>query len=203
MASVTHNMYHATLKNNAVEITNTQIFKYDKHAINQKFLGEGIYFYTERINAVDWTIKMYKDENRKLPDNASEIIDNYRIVTADILVDEKRVLNLDLREEIEKINILANIVNDHLGKYAQHYNKPVDVLLNYLMKNNFLNNIDIVEKTFTYPVKSNKYLSGVNYINKKVICIKNNNIITNANISKKITQKEYNNSIFIFREGRD
>ena len=202
MASATYKRYHATLKENAIEITNTQTFKYDKHTINKKFLGGGIYFYTERINAVDWTIKMYRDDNGKLPDSSSLIINNYRIVTADLLTDESRTLDLDSREGISKVNVLANMVSNHLKQYSNCYNdKPLAVLLNYLKKKNFLDNIDIVQKTFTFPVKTNEYLKGVNFIYKKVICVKNKTIIKNANISKKISLKEYNNSISIFREG--
>lgn len=202
MAIAEYERYHATLKENAIEITNTQTFKYDKHTTNKKLLGGGIYFYTERIHAVDWTIKMYRDDNGKLPDNSLVIINNYRIVTADLLTDESRILDLDSREEINKINLMANMVTNHLKQYSNCYqDKSLAILLNYLKKKNFLDNIDIVQKTFTFPVKTNKYLKGVNFIHKKVICVKNNSIIKNANISRKISLKEYNNSISIFREG--
>lgn len=54
--------YHATTKKYAIEISETQKFKIDNEKANQKFLGRGIYFYLDRANAVDWTIKMYKDK---------------------------------------------------------------------------------------------------------------------------------------------
>lgn len=192
--------YHATTKKYAIEINKTQIFKVDNEKANQKFLGRGIYFYLDRANAVDWTIKMYKNENNKqLPENANDIIENYRVLTADIIVDESKILDLDERQNIEKLNIMINLVKQHLKKYsAQNNNKFLAVVLNYLEKNNYLEGIDVVQRTFSYPVASTQEVKGINYINKTMICVKNNCVISNIKISKKITLKEYNYSMIIY-----
>lgn len=192
--------YHATTKKYAIEISETQKFKIDNEKANQKFLGRGIYFYLDRANAVDWTIKMYKDKkNKQLPNNPNEIIDNYRIITADIINNENRILNLDTRENINKLNVMADLIKQKLEKYSMQSNdKILGVILNYLEKNNFLEDIDAVKRTFPYPIESTKKIKGINCINKTMICVKNNCIIDNIKISKKITQKEYNYSMIIY-----
>lgn len=192
--------FHATTKKAAIEISDTQKFKSDDRNSSKKFLGRGVYFYLDRANAIDWTIKMYKDNHEdKLPQESSEIIENYRIVNANIEANEKRILDLDKREAIKKLDIMAELVKKSLGKYSTQYNdKPVAVLLNYLERKNFICDIDIVMKTFPYPVNSNDFLRGINKINKTMICVKNNNVISDAKISKKITQKEYNFSMLIY-----
>lgn len=194
-------LYHATLKENALSMTNSQEFICNEKKADNEFLGRGAYFYNIRQNAVDWTIKMYKDVHRgKLPQNAIAIIDKYRIVNADIEVKNSNILDLDNRINIKKMNDFANLVSEKLGMNITSDNyKPLAVLLNYMERENYLEGIDIVQKDFGFPTNLNKNLDKLKFINKKVICVKNNNIIKKMKIAKKINQKEFEDSMYFMK----
>lgn len=195
-------LYHATLKDSAISMTKSQEFICNERNANNEFLGRGAYFYKTRQEAVEWTLKMYKDKYGHYPNNYDDIFKNYRIVVADIEYSKNEVLDLDERENIRKIREIAKIVSDKLnldllqGKY-----NSLAVLLNYLETENYIQGINIVERTFPFHMQLEEIFKSINVLNKKVICVKNTNIIKKMNIDKKITKKEYEDGKYFLNGG--
>lgn len=194
-------LYHATLKEKAISMTNSQKFICNEKKADNEFLGRGAYFYNVRQNAVDWTIRMYKNKHKgKLPQNATAIINKYRIVNADVEVKNNKILDLDDRVNLKRINDFANLISGKIGiNIASDEYKPLAVLLNYMERENFLEGVDIIQKDFGFPINLNKNLDKLKFINKKVICVKNNNIIKKMKIAKKISEKEFEDSMYFMK----
>lgn len=195
-------LYHATLKKSAIAMTESQKFICNEENANNEFLGKGAYFYETRQEAVEWTLKMYKDKNGHYPTNCNEIIENYRIVIAKVKFLKKEVLNLDKREKIKQLNEIAKQVSSKLNlDLLQEKYKPLAVLLNYLEKEGWIEGVSIVERTFPFPIKMDNVIKKISEINKKVICVKDTNIINKMRIDKKITKKEYEDSLYFVYNG--
>lgn len=191
--SIKEEIYHGTTKENAEKIIATQKFYPGEENVNEQFLGKGIYFFRNKQHAVMWNIKKAKDVGlRNMP--YKKYIQKYSILKSKVEYARKNLLDLNDTNDIVKYNKICKRVeryflNDQDYKLAQHKDRAI---INYLYEKNLMEGIYIIRKISGQKSKVNS-LNVADYIQRDILCIKDDRIIKDVEKCIKIDGKEYNN----------
>lgn len=173
--------FHGTSNKNAANILEDRAFNPGNDEFNEDFLGEGVYFWEEKLEAVDWNIRNYKKENRgKI--KISDVIIYYSVLKAHIVAEDSSILDLDtrmcklifdnLREEIEE-----TIIKD--GRFEVDFDSLTDAtIINYLTIRKKIDNILVIKKRYPISVGERREKSRLNQIYRAMICVKNKSVIS-------------------------
>ncbi len=183
--------YHGTNNVAAQKIIEENQFIPSKDKKTKLYLGRGVYFYIEYKDAISWNIKGYKYDNEKYP-NLEELNQQYDIINVDIVVLKDNILNLN---KVENIKIFDELTNEIRGKlvtkpeykYARNKNGAI---INYLMKLKLLTDVDMIIRNIKDPILDSD-IHSMNDIYRKVICVKNLNIIKNISMHEKVTIEDF------------
>ena len=132
MADLT--LYHGTLSKNADAIIKAQQFIPGNDEENLDFLGEGVYFWEEPLEAIDWNKRNFliKFKGSKL----KKIMWYYCVLEAQIVTEDETILDLNKRKGLAIFKDCREIVEQKLQKEG-HINLDVDsltdaVIINYI-----------------------------------------------------------------------
>ncbi|OWZ83356.1 hypothetical protein [Natranaerobius trueperi] len=109
---INKNLYYVTSVQNAEDII-TSGFRAslrDRH-----WLGDGYYFYEETFFAFKWCLELCSDcygDGVEL----SKLLDNYKIITAEVSIDEKRVFDLKTVQHKELFDLSFHELRKNPGK---------------------------------------------------------------------------------------
>lgn len=186
-------LYHGTLRENAVQIIKKQYFLVKEDFNNELFLGTGAYFYFDKINAIEWNSRNISKHNKtKLLPSFIELKNKYSIIKAICNVKAENILDLDNRDDILKYKLIVNKIKKYINIDLNCKNQ-LSIIINYLYKENLLNSIYIILKTFLFPI-NRRY--GIT-LNKRMACVKNIDIIKKYEETE-ITLDEYNKLKILF-----
>ncbi len=191
--SIKEEIYHGTTKENAEKIIATQKFYPGEENVNEQFLGKGIYFFRNKQHAVMWNIKKAKDVGlRNMP--YKKYIQKYSILKSKVEYARKNLLDLNDTNDIVKYNKICkrverHFLNDQDYKLAQHKDRAI---INFLYEKNLMEGIYIIRKISGQKSKVNS-LNVADYIQRDILCIKDDRIIKDVEECIKIDGKEYNN----------
>lgn len=182
--------YHGTTSDNAISILKNG-FKISKDKYCKLYLGRGIYFYIEYKDSISWVIKKYRTNHKLLP-NIEDLNNEYKIIKTEMVLNEDNILDLDKVENIKIFDEFVNSLEDKLLKekeYKMAKNKN-GAIINYLIRVNYLEGVDIVVRSIRDKIEISDCYS-FNDIYRKVICVKNKNIIKSNIIKSKILEEDF------------
>lgn len=181
--------YHGTKLENALNIVKNQTFIFNPDDNNELFLGAGVYFYYDRLDAIEWNIKDYRDKNNYNFPEYKDLLDCYSIVETDLAINKGNILDLDDREGFIKYKEIVKNIKDFLKTIEDYKDKnELATIINYLYKLGVMDNIYAIKKTFPFSIHNNY---GARGIQKLMICIKKIDILSNFILSEKIKMDEY------------
>lgn len=189
--------YHGTERKKAEKIIKEQKFIPGEDEDNEDFLGKGIYFFRNNEHAVLWNLKKAKD-NGKVNLKYSNYILKYVVVSANIVVPRGNILDLENINDIVKYDKICKrfqkeFENDEEYINANHKDR---VIINYFYKKRYMDNIYAIRK-----IKGQKNntidLNVSDYLQRDIICVKNDKIINNIIIERDIENNTYNNIKYI------
>lgn len=189
--------YHGTKIENALNIVKSQIFEFNPDDNNKLLLGAGVYFYYNRLDAIEWNIKDYRDKNNYNFPTYKDLLDCYAIVETNLAINESNILNLDDREGLIKYKEIVRNIKDFIEPIEDYKDRnELATIINYLYKLGLMDNIYAIKKTFSFPIPNNY---GARGIQKLMICIKEIDILSNFILSKKIDMEEYKKLKILYR----
>lgn len=187
--------FHGTEKSNIQSICINN-FNENNDKFNKLFLGAGIYFFCKYEDAIDWNIKESRKVLNRLP-FFLELKQNYGTIKSNITCNKNRILNLDNKEMLFKLEILLEKYEGKLStkiEYIQAQNKT-SAVLNMLYKRKKINK-DIIIKTFIETIDTKKSLSSLKNYPRKMFCVKNPNLISNREDYDCLTEELFNSIIY-------
>lgn len=189
--------YHGTNRKDALNIVKTQTFNIKSDEDNERFLGEGAYFYFTEIDAFEWNIKKYRENNNKyIFPTYKDLNDSYAIIKTNLKTDESNILDLDKREDIIKYKIIVKNIKNFLEEIENYNDKnELGTIINYLYKIKEIDEVDAIQKTFPFSIPNSL---GIRYIQKLMICIKNLKMLSEFYMCEKIKTEEYNEAKKLF-----
>lgn len=167
--------YHGTKKELVSSIC-TNNFNINKDINNKLYLGFGIYFFYESDDALDWNVKSFVKEFSVLP-KWDIFIDKFSIIKSEINLSQDDILDLDKKENLKKIEILIEKLENKLvmsQEYSRAPNKTA-AILNMLYKRK-LTSKKVISKTFFEKINT-KHLHSLKNYPRKMFCVKDNSII--------------------------
>lgn len=185
--------YHGTKKEIAIEIEKQQKFIPGEDENNEDFLGKGIYFFTKNDHTILWNLKKAKD-NGNIHLSYKRYVNEYSTVLANILISRKNLLDLEDIKDIVKYNKICK----KFEKEFQDDEEFIDAefkdraIINYLYKKGYMDGIFAVRKISGQQIRT-KYLNVAHYLEREIICVKNDKIINNIKIVKNVDINTYNN----------
>lgn len=189
--------YHGTKIENALNIVKSQIFEFNPDDNNELLLGAGVYFYYNRLDAIEWNIKNYRDKNNYNFPTYKDLLDCYAIVETNLEINESNILNLDDREGLIKYKEIVRNIKDFIEPIEDYKDRnELATIINYLYKLGLMDDIYAIKKTFSFPIPNNY---GARGIQKLMICIKKIDILSNFILSKKIDMEEYKKLKILYR----
>ena len=182
-------LYHGTERKKALNIIKTQTFQVIEDADNQRLLGTGAYFYFEKLDAYEWNVKEYRENNNKRFPEYKDMNDMYAIIETSILINNRNILDLDERNGIIKYKVIVkNIKQFLLGKEDYRDKNELSTIINLLYEKKMMNDTYAIEKTFPFPIPKS---FGAKNIMKRMICIKKVDILKEFRMSQNINIEEY------------
>lgn len=183
-----YKLYHATNMKSANNIINTNKFDVPKDIKNRELLGEGVYYYQDRQDAIEWNSRTINKRSNNLFPSYKELKDMYAIIESEVEVEDNDILDLDIRENVIKYKIAVETVKESL-KYIHNYNdkNELGTIINFLYLKNKMNKKMII-KTILYKIP---FGYGIRLL-KRVYCIKDTKILLNYKLSTPIDWNEYN-----------
>lgn len=184
-------VYHGTTRN-ALESIIENNFTPTIDDSCKLFLGNGIYFYPVKYNAIDFCI------NKK---SKSTIYENFieKVAIVEVEIDDDiKMLSLDDRENVDYfLETYKELYEDLLNsKYKDVFKENVDkkhhlsALINILNDNGCLVNFDGITKTITESIEHYKEI-GINRIPRLVFCLFDNSKIKDNIQEVEITKEEF------------
>lgn len=188
--------YHGTKSEN-IELICIENFNVNKDSNDKLFLGSGIYFFIELSDALDWNIKKYKEIHHCIP-TYEKIIEKYGIIKSIIVVDKEEILDLDKKDILRKFELLISKCNGKLITKEQYKNasNKTAAIINMMYSRGEIKR-KVLLKTFFEPIGT-KYLQGLKNYPRKMVCVKNNDVIKENIKVNKISKEEYDNIIYFY-----
>lgn len=168
-------LYHGTEIEKTEKIVGSQSFR--PSSGDEHWLGDGIYFYEEKMYAIRWLCIVYNRKYQGHTPKFENVIAKYGIVLANIDVTEDRVFDLTKTEY--KI-IFDAVHKETIKKYKPKNGEMVDgAVLNYMFyRMGYKKKFDIIKAIFIHEDNdisiSNTRLA---YIPETQYCVVNSSII--------------------------
>lgn len=189
--------YHGT-KKELVESICTNNFFINEDENNKLFLGAGVYFFFLCDDAIDWNIKTFRKEFSFLPE-WEDILKKYSVIESKIKVKKEDILDLDEKENLYKLEILAEKIKSKLitkEEYVRAKNKTT-AIINMMYKRNMIKK-KIILKTFVEKINTATFDSLKNYP-RKMFCVKDKSIILENKEKIDIDKRIYDGIIYFYR----
>ena len=147
--------FHSTTQRYADMIKKTGKFK--PSTKDNEWLGKGVYFWSEYIDALFWVERSYKEENEMC------------IITATISEDEKRILDLDVSENMKKLNDFATTFNEEIKekKFSLNFKNEKEMRCFYCESFKRKYNINVI--IYSFPINGHNK-AGFD-LRRKQICV--------------------------------
>ena len=158
---------------------------------------EYIFFYLSD-DALDWNIKSFIKEFSVLP-QYNALLSKYSMIESSIKVNEQDFLDLDEKENLYKLEMLADKIKNKLAmsqEYARAPNKTA-AILNMLYKKR-LTSKKIISKTFFETINTKELHSFKNYP-RKMFCVKDKSIIFENKEKLDIDKKSFESIIYFYK----
>ncbi len=193
MTSINEKVYHGTTTENANNIISTNKYIPGEKNVDEQFLGKGIYFFRDKQHAVMWNLKLARNNKwTNLP--YDKYIEDYSVLESELEYERENLLDLNDINDVVKYNKVCQKVediflDDEEYKNAKYKNRAI---INYLYSKNCMDEIFVIRKIFGQ--KANVDLLNVaDYIQRDVLCVKDDRVIKDIGNSIKIEESEYNN----------
>ncbi len=192
-----YEVFHGTDREIARKIVKENKFIPGEDTDNEDFLGKGVYFFKEEEHAVLWNLKRARDRGNRYLKYEDYILE-YAILQADIMIDKKNLLDLNHPKDITKYEKICRkfqreFEEDIEYKEALHKDRAI---INYLFKKHYMDGIYAIRKFEGQKTKTSNINVG-DYIQREVLCVKNNEIIKNIKIIKDIKKDLYEDIKYI------
>lgn len=135
--------YHGTDRNSANKIVTQQKFIPGNDEDNEDFLGKGIYFFKDDKHAVLWNLKKAKDEG-KVNLTYNDYIIKYVVVSANIVINRKNILDLEDINDIVKYDKLCKRFEKEFEDDEEY--STANQIINYFYKKRYMDNIYAIRK---------------------------------------------------------
>lgn len=190
-------VYHGTTKKNAKKIFKDQRFIPGEDEDNEDFLGRGIYFFTNNEHAVLWNLKKAKD-NRKNDLSYKNYIIYYSVISANISIQRKNMLDLEDIRDLVKYDKICKRFEKEFEDDIEYINATHKerAIINYFYKKRYMDNIYAIRKIMGQKNNTTD-LNAAEYLQRDVICVKNDKIIDNIKIVEDIEKGTYNDIKYI------
>lgn len=188
-------LYHGTERDVGSRIIASKTFK--QSLGDEHWLGDGIYFYEEKIYAFRWIYIRYNKKYPMCTPNMANIIKKYSILSADITIEQERIFDLTRYEHKEQFDRVHNrsLEKNKSGKI----NITDGAVLNFMFhKMKYNKKYDMIKAMF--PHEDNDISSmktRLSYIPEMQYCVVNKRIISNI---KDINISDSDLSMFSFAQ---
>lgn len=186
-------LYHGTLSKRADDIIKTQQFIPGEDEENSDFLGKGVYFWEDPLEAVDWNKRNFLKYFRGT--KIWKVMWYYCVLEAQIITEDETVFDLNMRKCLAVFKEFREIVEQKLkreGKITIDVDSLTDaVIINYIFMHNMLEGIKILKRSYT--VKDNSSQRGksmLNSVSRIMYCVKDSQIIRNVRKYTNIKNEE-------------
>lgn len=190
-------VYHGTTKKYAKKIFREQKFIAGKDEDNEDFLGKGIYFFKNNEHAVLWNLKKANDCGKKNLQYKDYIL-YYSVISAKICIERKNILDLEDIKDLVKYDKICKRFKKEFEddlEYITAVHKE-RAIINYFYKKRYMENIFVIRKILGQ--KNNTVdLNVGEYLQREVICVKNDKIIQDIEIMADIETNTYNTIKYI------
>ena len=189
--------YHGTERKIANKIIREQEFIPGEDEDNEDFLGKGIYFFKDSEHAVLWNLKKAK-ENGIFNLKYNNYVLRYSVISADIVVQRKNVLDLENINDIVKYDKICKRFQKEFGDDEEYNtaNHKERAIINYFYKKRYMDNIYVIRKIVGQKTNTINLNVG-DYLQRDIICVKNDKIINNIKLEKNIENQTFNNIKYI------
>ena len=189
--------YHGTKRKNAKKIIKQQQFIPGEDEDNEDFLGRGIYIFRNDEHAVLWNLKKAKDEG-KINLHYNDYVAKYVVVLANITVEKKNILDLEDINDIVKYDKICKRFQKEFEDDEEYStaNYKDRAIINYFYKKRYMDNIYAIRKIIGQKTNTID-LNISSYLQRDIICVKNDKIISDISIQKDIENSTYNNIKYI------
>ena len=173
-------LYHGTGKIRGDRMLSNQEMEISRG--NSHWLGDGSYFFEEKLYAFKWISDMCRKRYPKEPHDES-LIRNYSILEASILTIKERVFDLNKAEHKILFDEVYNLLYEMKKESADLCKSELSegVVLNYMFESmNFKEKYDIVVAVFLRNTTNYKSINTrLGFMPQKQICVKKQDIVKN------------------------
>lgn len=193
MSEIIEDVFHGTTIQNAKSIIKDNKYYPGKENVNDQFLGEGIYFFKNNQHAVMWNLKKARDE-KILNLSYKKYIKKYTVIKSELKYKKENLLDLNDANDIAKYDKICRKIkqkfeNEEEFKTAKRKERAI---INFLYRKNLIDGIFVIRKISGQ--KNNVDENNVaDYIERDILCVKNDCVINNIGKCIKICSDEYNN----------
>ncbi len=193
MTTINEKVYHGTTTEKANNIISTNKYIPGEENVNDQFLGKGIYFFRDKQHAVMWNLKHARDNKLgKLP--YKKYIEEYSVLESELEYKRKNMLDLNDMNDVAKYNKVCKkikniFLSDEDYESAEYKDRAI---INYLYKKNCMDEIYVIRKISGQRANVDK-LNAADFIQRDILCVKDDKIIKDIGNSIKIEVNEYNN----------
>jgi hypothetical protein len=180
-------LYHGSEINRACKIISNQ--RYTLSEGDKHWLGDGVYFYPDKILAYRWIWNMHLDRYGRIKSN-KELLSRYGVLVSEVKFEEGRVYNLKEIKYQEDYKKIKEIVLERASKVKELSKTDfIDGTILNLMFNFFGydNSYDIVVALFPnkkVSLPDLKYKSRIWYGIEEQVCVKDEECIISIDILK-------------------
>ncbi|HEF5710462.1 hypothetical protein V2151_28595 [Bacillus cereus] len=167
-------LFHGSNRARGEKMISKQIMEISRG--KSHWLGDGSYLFVEDFYSYKWILDMFK-ERHNLPEDYSNVIKHYLILTAKVCTEKSRVFDLTKAEH----KMLFDKVHKELRIRAKIADKDMaeGVVLNYMFNTlNYAKMYDMVRAIFN--INEKKYVgfkTRQGHMPQEQVCIKNQNIV--------------------------
>lgn len=179
-------VYHGTMTDKANKILTEK--KFNKSVGDRHWLGDGVYFYTDKYYSYKWVYNMCRNHNTSKCDTMcdlsecfEEVLNSYSILSSVIYLDDSKVLDLDSSEGRAWFhNMLIEFNNACSRKLRDKKNYGAGIFLNFIFNqtemSKYYNELYYV---VSCSFNTHKYISykrfdiNLSFMPERQICVKN------------------------------
>lgn len=189
--------YHGSEIEKCKKIVSEQKFIPGKDEDNEDFLGKGIYFFLSNEHAVLWNLKKAKDKG-KVNLKYNDYIYSYAVISAQIIVQKNNILDFENINDLVKYDKICKRFQKEFENDEEYINAKYKdrAIINFLYKKGYMDNIYVIKKIIGQKTNTIDLNVG-DYLQRNIICVKNDKIINNIKIEKNIENYVYNNIRYI------
>jgi len=196
MKEITIEGYHGTERKN-IELICANNFIVNQDLNNKLYLGSGVYFFIELSDALDWNIKEYKKRYNCIP-IYEKMVEQYGIIKSIIIVREDEILDLDKKDALRKFELLISKCSGKLFSKEQYKNakNKTAAIINMMYSRGEIKR-KVIIKTFFEEIGA-KYLYSFKKYPRRMLCVKNNDVIKENTSINETSKEEYDSIIYFY-----